>query len=85
VTVAGTEDEQHLVFTASHDGGDTFSTPVTVSEKGASVKAHGETLPVLRRLPRRRMRSGQQVKDDAPAQIVFARTLCRSIAPHPWS
>src|ERR1700733_15238945 len=38
LAVAGAEDQERLVLTTSHDGGDTFSPPVAVSEEQAVVK-----------------------------------------------
>ena len=74
LAVAGAEDQERLMLTMSHDGGDTFSPPVAVSEEQAVVKAHGENSPSLAQTGMAIYAAWQQKQEDAPAQIVFARS-----------
>ena len=74
LAVEGTEDEQRLVLAMSHDGGDSFSAPVYVSEPGAIVKAHGENSPSLAQTAVATYAVWQQQKGGSPADIVFARS-----------
>ncbi len=74
LAVEGDETQQRLVLSVSHDGGDSFSTPTTVSEPGAVVKAHGENTPSLAQTAMATYAVWQQTKDNTPAQIMFARS-----------
>ena len=74
LAVEGAEDDQRLVLSVSHDGGDSFSKPTAVSESGAVVKAHGENTPSLAQTAMSTYAVWQQSKDNGPAQIVFARS-----------
>jgi hypothetical protein len=75
LAVAGEEDHQHLVLSISHDGGDTFSTPVPVSSEDAVVAAHGENGPSLVQTPTAVYATWQERKAGGPNQIMFARSL----------
>jgi hypothetical protein len=74
LAVEGAEDEQRLVLAMSHDGGDSFSTPVNVSESGAVVRSHGENSPSLAQTAMATYAVWQQQKEGSQAQIVFARS-----------
>jgi hypothetical protein len=74
LAVEGEEDQQRLVLAVSHDGGDSFGTPIALSENGAVVKAHGENTPSLAQTSTATYALWQQTKDDERAQLVFARS-----------
>jgi hypothetical protein len=74
LAVDGEEDQQRLVMAFSHDGGDSFSAPVAVSEVGAIVKAHGENTPSLAQTAMTAYAVWQQTKGDGPAELVFSRS-----------
>jgi hypothetical protein len=74
LAVVGAEDQERLALTTSHDGGDTFSPPVAVSEDQAVVKAHGENSPSLAQTGMAIYATWQQQVGDGKAQIVFARS-----------
>ena len=75
LAVAGEEDHQRLVLSMSHDGGDTFSPPVSVSSEDAVVAAHGENGPSLVQTPTAVYATWQERKAGGPNQIMFARSL----------
>src|ERR1700753_1392945 len=72
LAVEGAEDEQRLVLTVSHDGGDSFSAPTPVSDPGAVVKSHGENTPSLAQTAMSTYAVWQETKDNEPTQVVFA-------------
>jgi hypothetical protein len=74
LAVEGAEDEQRLVLTVSHDGGDSFSAPTPVSEPGAVVKSHGENTPSLAQTAMSTYAVWQETKDNEHTQVVFARS-----------
>jgi BNR repeat-like domain len=75
LAVAGEEEHQRLVLSISHDGGDTFSSPVAVSSEDAVVAAHGENGPSLVQTPTAVYATWQERKAGSPNQIMFARSL----------
>lgn len=74
LAAAGDESHQGLVLAMSHDGGDTFSSPVAISEPDADVLTHGENGPSLAQTPTAVYALWQQRKADGPAQLMFARS-----------
>ena len=47
LTIIGNGDDSRLALLDTNDAGDSFASPVWVSEEGASVSSHGENRPAL--------------------------------------
>lgn len=73
LAVAGDESHRQLTLSISHDGGDTFASPVAVSEPDAGVIAHGENGPSLAQTPTAVYTLWQQSKAQGSPQLMFAR------------
>jgi hypothetical protein len=73
LAVAGDESHRQLTLSISHDGGDTFASPVPVSEPDAGVIAHGENGHSLAQTPTAVYALWQQRREHGPPQLMFTR------------
>ncbi len=75
LAVEKAESSERLALSISHDGGDTFGTPVPVSAAGAAISAHGENSPALALTPTEIYVLWEQRREDGYTDILIARSL----------
>jgi hypothetical protein len=75
LAVYGAHGSTQLGLAISHNGGDTFSTPVPVSAVGAEVSSHGENSPSLALTPTEIYALWEQVNERGRTELMFARSV----------
>jgi len=75
LAVYGPEGQAQLGMAISHDGGDTMSPPVPISQNGAHVSSHGENSPSLVVRPTEYYALWEQMSEPGGTELMFARSL----------